>query len=129
MANSNETKTIAWDSASITAMLEKAIEQPSGSLGTVTYRKLVFRMLVALYALQTADEQATGSTNHLNGCGFNGFDAPLLSDIAVRSQQYGSLTEKQTSLVARKLRKYTSQLARIAAAKTASASVGQEVNQ
>jgi hypothetical protein len=80
--------------------------------------RLVYRALQALYARQTADEQATLNTSHRNGMGFNGFDAPLLSDIAQKSQRYGGLTPKQTALVAKKLRRYAGQLAAIAAEKS-----------
>src|SRR5271170_2256533 len=74
----------------------------------------VYRGLQAIYKLQTADEQRTHSTSHKNGVGFSGWDAPVLSAIAQRSQSYGTLTPGQTRLVRQKLQRYTGQLARIA---------------
>jgi L-rhamnose isomerase len=72
--------------------------------------RAVYRALVRLYSFQTADEQRVQDTKHTNGVGFSAFDAKTLSDIAERCKRYGSLTEKQTAYVRRRIRKYAGQL-------------------
>lgn len=42
----------------------------------------VWRAVVAIYRLQTADEQVGDDTRHDNGIGFNSFDARLMSSFA-----------------------------------------------
>jgi hypothetical protein len=74
----------------------------------------VARGLIALYDRQTADEKATQDTKHDNGVGFNGADARILSSIAQWYKRTGRLSEKQIALVRRKIRKYATQLTRIA---------------
>ena len=74
----------------------------------------VKRGLLAIYARQTADEQAAESTSHLNGIGFNGVDAPILSSFAKQLRARNWLSEKQLTLARRKMTKYAGQLARIA---------------
>jgi hypothetical protein len=106
-----------WSEDKIRAILKDATANPLGTLDRVSYRRLVYRMLQAVYERQTRDEQAVKVTKHVNGRGFNGPDAPILSDIAQKSIRYGSLTPRQTSLVARKLQKYAGQLALVASDK------------
>lgn len=85
---------------------------------------MVERSLIVLYNRQTQDEQNTLATNHNNGMGFNGTDAYILSDIAKKMLVFGKnkpegtrLSEKQRALVVKKLRKYATQLAKVANAK------------
>lgn len=73
-------------------------------------RASVYRMLTAVYANQTADEQSMQTTNKSNGKGFTGCDARILSDIAQKSARYGNLTGAQARLVAKKLAKYAVQI-------------------
>jgi len=85
----------------------------------------VYRGLVAIYERQTADEQSTESTNHLNGVGFNGRDARFGSSLAKqiigwnntpparRTYRY-PLSRTQLEKGRNLLRKYAGQLARIA---------------
>ena len=42
------------------------------------------RALLKIFEAQTASEQATESTNHHNGVGFTGSDAPFLTSCAKR---------------------------------------------
>lgn len=50
-----------------------------------TDNRWLIRGLVAIFQRQTEDEQRQDSTNHLNGVGFNGSDAPFLSVMARRA--------------------------------------------
>jgi len=74
-------------------------------------RKVTYRALRVVYANQTADEQMAQATAYNNGTGFNGTDAQILSDIAEGSEKYQTLTPKQARFVARKLAKYSRQIA------------------
>lgn len=83
------------------------------------------KAIIALYHEQTGDEQATKTTHELNGRGFNGTDAGILSSFAeqmIRRTNY-HLSEKQLKIAFKKLPKYAGQLSRIAAEKTAVAPV------
>lgn len=84
--------------------------------------KAVERALVVLYARQTADEQATGTTREHNGQGFNGTDAELLSSFAQQIERGRSLTERQLFYARKKVRKYARQLLEEALAKRATKS-------
>lgn len=42
----------------------------------------VWRAVVAIYKMQTADEQSGDDTRHDNGVGFNSFDAKIMSIFA-----------------------------------------------
>jgi len=77
------------------------------------------RGLLRIYAEQTLDEQATGTTHASNGVGFNGVDAEILSSFAEqlikRDWPIGrDLSEKQIALLRKKLSKYAKQLAMFA---------------
>lgn len=72
------------------------------------------KALIELYNRQTADEQASGETNHQNGAGFNGLDAGILSSFAEFYLNAGFLTPRQMAVLRRKIGKYCGQLARIA---------------
>ena len=77
------------------------------------------RGLLRIYAEQTQDEQATGTTHASNGVGFNGVDADILSSFAEqlikRDWPIGrDLSEKQIALLRKKLSKYAKQLAMFA---------------
>lgn len=79
-----------------------------------TNDKVLYGALRKIYAEQTADEQAEGQTNHHNGVGFNGVDAPILSSFAEFLKKTGFLTPKQKVIARKKLIKYTKQLTRLA---------------
>lgn len=76
--------------------------------------KVLYGALRRIYAEQTADEQASGETNHQNGVGFNGVDAPILSSFCEFLNRTGFLTPKQKTLARKKLVKYNKQLTRLA---------------
>ena len=75
---------------------------------------VLYQALKNLYACQTNDEQITQSTNVINGMGFNGADAPILSSMAEFLNKTGFLTPKQKAIVRKKLIKYNKQLTRLA---------------
>lgn len=79
-----------------------------------TNDKVLYGALKKLYACQTADEQASGETNHNNGAGFNGVDAPILSSFAEFLNKTGFLTPKQKVIARKKLIKYNNQLTKLA---------------
>jgi hypothetical protein len=82
----------------------------------------VCRGLVAIYNRQTLDEQAIGVTKHVNGVGFNGADAYILTSYAHQvisfnpstSTYKDPLSRKQIGLARKKLIKYARQLRDIA---------------
>ena len=71
------------------------------------------RALVKIYENQTADEQATGSTHFINGIGFTGVDAEILTSFAGQLNRRGFLTEKQMNIVFKKMPKYWGQILEI----------------
>ena len=79
----------------------------------------VAKGVLAIYAYQTAVEQAAESTNQDNGVGFNGADAPILSSFAKQLQAGRTLSVKQLAIARRRILKYAGQLCKIANAKTA----------
>ena len=76
--------------------------------------EVLYGALKKLYACQTADEQATRNTHVVNGMGFNGVDAPILSSMAEFLQKTGFLTPKQKVICRKKLVKYNKQLTKLA---------------
>ena len=75
---------------------------------------VLYGALKKLYECQTADEQECGHTNHANGAGFNGVDAPILSSMSEFLIKRGYLTDKQKYIVRKKLVKYNKQLTKLA---------------
>lgn len=72
--------------------------------------KACIRALLIVYARQTPDEQYTQDTRYLNGRGFNGRDAELLSSFAQQFQAKGRLTERQLEWAKKKMTKYAGQV-------------------
>ena len=70
--------------------------------------------VVAIYAYQTADEQASGATRHSNGVGFSGCDSGILSSYAQQIKKGRTMSVKQAAIIAKKILKYSRQLAEIA---------------
>ena len=81
----------------------------------------VIRGLIAIYRMQTASEQASKSTDVLNGVGFTGVDAAFGSSLAEQAIKRGSLSPKQMIYARRMMRKYAGQLVRIAQGQMAAA--------
>jgi hypothetical protein len=79
-----------------------------------TNDKVLYGALKNLYACQTSDEKAAGQTHEVNGKGFNGVDAPILSSFCEFLNKTGFLTPKQKIIARKKLIKYTKQLTALA---------------
>lgn len=77
----------------------------------------VIRALISIYECQTADEQESKTTSHMNGCGFTGLDAQFGSSLAEQAIKRGTLSEKQMVYARKMMKKYAGQLVRIARAK------------
>jgi hypothetical protein len=102
-----------WDKSTILEILSEPVQN----------KHIVTRMLLAMYARQTADEQAVGATMNRNGIGFSGRDSEFLSDVAQRAAKWG-LSDKQSAAVAKCLKHYSRQLVEIAAQNKAAKQVG-----
>jgi hypothetical protein len=74
----------------------------------------LYRAILAVYARQTAPEQASRHTVERNGVGFSGVDAKLLSQFAEDLKKYGTLLQWKKNVARRKIIKYTKQLLDIA---------------
>lgn len=74
----------------------------------------LYRGILAIYNRQTDNEQFSGETHDLNGMGFNGADAPIMSSFAEFLKKTGFLTPKQQIIARKKMMKYAGQLAEIA---------------
>ena len=72
------------------------------------------KALLKLYAYQTSDEQMIGTTRYINGVGFSGADADILTSFAKQLQKNNYLSPKQMNILRKKMTKYSKQLARIA---------------
>lgn len=82
--------------------------------------KAVANAILALYARQTSDEQASEGTHHHNGRGFNSRDAAFLSSIAKALPRYSNhMTPRQLKAARAMLPKYWRQLLEVAGEKGA----------
>lgn len=97
-----------------------------------TSNAAVERALQVIYERQTSDEQVIGTTKHVNGMGFSGADAEILSSFACqvnrkvgqhndylgRPAKLGeTLSPKQMILARKKIAKYARQLLEVSQAK------------
>lgn len=76
-----------------------------------TNAQFVYDALLAMYARQTASEQAEQHSKVRNNQGFGHSDAAFLSSVDERSKPYKRLTVKQCCAVAKCLKKYAGQIA------------------
>jgi len=75
------------------------------------HRLAIGRMILAVHGNQTDEEAESGQTIVHNGEGWNGVDAEIMTSLADWFERKGFLTGKQASLAAKKLKKYSRQLA------------------
>lgn len=94
-------KTKVWEKEEIKALLE-------------TNDEMVRVGLLAIFALQTADEKSSEITKYNNGVGFNATDSELLSSFAIQLKEKGYLSPKQMVYARKKAAKYAGQMADIA---------------
>ena len=78
------------------------------------YDDQVCKAVVKIYENQTTDEQSAHETKHVNGIGFNGADAPIMSSFAEFYMKRGFLSPKQLMIARKKIMKYAGQLCVIA---------------
>lgn len=80
----------------------------------LTNNEWLVRGLVALLARQVEDEITAETTKYRNARGFNSSDAAILTSLGRQWQTRQWLSDRQMTLVRRKMLKYSGQLARIA---------------
>lgn len=68
------------------------------------------RAMNRVYDSQTDDEKEAQSTSHINGIGFNGLDANIMSSMRESYEKYGRLTPKQMAVVKKIMIKYAKQI-------------------
>lgn len=79
-----------------------------------TSDKLAIRGLLRIFQLQTADEQESEYTKHINGVGFTGVDGEILSSMAKFFKSRNYLSPKQMEIVRKRMPKYAGQLTKVA---------------
>jgi hypothetical protein len=72
--------------------------------------KAVWKAVHRIYQNQTDAEKMVGETSEYNGIGFSGADGGLLSSFAQFYEKHGHLSQKQTAIARKKMKKYTRQL-------------------
>lgn len=82
-----------------------------------TERDRAIKALLRIYEYQTEDEKACGTVDNLNGVGFVGTDAEILTSFCKQYEKRKSLTDKQMSILFKKIGKYAGQLTRQAISK------------
>jgi hypothetical protein len=79
-----------------------------------TNAQWALRGLLRIYENQTSDEQVSETTRHHNNIGFNGADAEILTSLAKQVIGGRNLSEKQMTIVYRRMPKYARQLEMVA---------------
>lgn len=82
-----------------------------------TERDRAIKAMLRIYEYQTEDEKACGTVDNLNGVGFAGTDAELLTSFCKQFERRKSLTDKQVTILFKKIGKYAGQLTRQAISK------------
>lgn len=98
------------------AFKREAIAGLFGDPEEITFSKDAARLkaLLWIYKYQTEEEKQTDSTHVLNGVGFTGTDAEILSSFSKQLIEKGWLSPKQMIIVRKKIKKYENQMAKIA---------------
>jgi len=102
---------MTWDKSAIKNWLLSVAESDGTN---PKHQQAITRALLFMYARQTASEQESKMTSNNNGVGFNGRDAEFMSSVAERVKQYGRITPRQTTAIAKGLAKYSGQLVEMA---------------
>lgn len=74
----------------------------------------LIKALLVLYKYQTVSERADETTKYVNGVGFSGFDAKILSSFAEWYNGHKYLSPKQMVVLRKRMMKYVKQLTKIA---------------
>jgi len=80
----------------------------------LTNNQWLIRGAMAIYSMQTAQEQRAEITLEDNGVGFNGVDAPFCSSLIDQWETRNSLSERQWAALRKCMVKYSGQLCKIA---------------
>lgn len=72
--------------------------------------KWIKKALIEILSNQTDDEVMNECTSNLNGIGFTGADAEILTSFAKQLMRRGSLSPKQMQITRRKMPKYWKQI-------------------
>lgn len=91
-----------------------------------TSPKMRLRSLEILARRQTDSEYIDEMTHVYNNKGFNHADAKVLTSIAKYAKKHGGVTPKQDKLLSHRLKKYASQLVRVAVENGSVKKVGDE---
>jgi hypothetical protein len=100
-----------WTKEYILSILMKANSRVNKDL---SHNRVIYRMLLALYAEQTSSEKEYGKTWSKNKVGFNAYDAPYLSKVVKESRAIARIPSHRLRTTAFMLRKYAGQLEVIA---------------
>lgn len=87
--------------------IEKAIRN-----AITTERDRAIKALFRIYEYQTEDEKEYATVSKLNGVGFAGTDAELLTSFCDQYKKRKTLSEKQMQILFKKIGKYAGQLTR-----------------
>lgn len=79
-----------------------------------TNQQWAIKALLRIFEFQTANEQASETTNEDNGVGFTGCDAEILSSFAKQLNKGRNMSPKQMAIIYKKMPKYARQLMNIA---------------
>lgn len=82
-----------------------------------TERDRAIKAMLRIYEYQTEDEKACGKVDNLNGVGFAGTDAELLTSYCKQYEKRKTLSDKQMAILFKKIGKYAGQLTRQAISK------------
>lgn len=82
-----------------------------------TERNRAIKAMMRIYEYQTEDEKACGTVENLNGVGFAGTDAELLTSFCKQFERRKNLSDKQMEILFKKIGKYAGQLTRQAISK------------
>lgn len=94
-----------------------------------TDKKWAIRAMLKIYEFQTAHEQNTGSACYLNGVGFSGADAEILTSFVKFYKVKRYLTDKQMKIVFKKISRYHRQIISISDSKKLNGLIAIEIMQ
>lgn len=77
-----------------------------------TSKKHAVKAMLRIYEYQTSEEQANGSVYADNGVGFAGTDSVILTSFCDQYNKKGYLSDKQYTILFKKIGKYAGQLTR-----------------
>ena len=91
-----------------------------------TNKAWAVRGLMVIYSAQTEEEQFEGSVRENNGVGFVYMESEILTSFAKQLEKNKSLSEKQMSILFKKMPKYANQLLNISLSSGKIVKVGRE---